>query len=340
MNVQIVGVLIAVTCLPALAISPVPEKGGFKGFVSVGVAGGSVKSNVVAELSGADLSDPSLESITKAPTDENVTVPVLAYELSYTFEETRTQIFLGQLLEDFIRFDSSTRAGIRQDLAGAGVASFSVLATPTSTKVWRDPLQTQVDGDRKGTDRNTQGVRVAWGNIMGSGLELRYAWRDLELDDDENGFAQVANGTISAEQQRLLRREGEIVNMDMRYIWKWSQNNSFDVGLSYNDYDLDGKAAAWDGYEVDITHIYFTGQWRLITNVLAGQFEAGGVNPVYGKAADYDRVGATFTAFYADPFGLKGWNASTGIIYLEEDNDIDFYDNTMTLLNVGMLYRF
>ena len=77
-----------------------------------------------------------------------------------------------------------------------------------------------------------------------------------------------------------------------------------------------------------------------MTNVAYGKFEAEGDNPVFDKAGDFDRLGGSFTAFYAAPFGWKGWNANAGIIYFEEDNDIDFHDQSVGLVQAGMLYRF
>jgi hypothetical protein len=97
----------------AHAVSPIPEETGFSGFVNLGVGGARVKSNTLAKILGNDIGDDSINSLTKSPGEQNTQVPAVAFELSYTFG-TGTQIFVGQLLEDYVRFDSSTRGGVRQ----------------------------------------------------------------------------------------------------------------------------------------------------------------------------------------------------------------------------------
>jgi hypothetical protein len=320
----------------AHAVSPIPEEPGFSGFVNLGAGGARIKSNTLAKLLGNDIGDDSINSLTKSPGEQNTTLPAIAFELSYTFG-TGTQIFAGQLLEDFVRFDSSTRAGVRQSLGGAGIMSAALLTTPIKTKVWKDPYQT---GGRTSTPRSATGIRLAWGEIFGTGLEVRYAFRDMEVDDEESGSALVASGDILAQQQRLLKRDADITNLDVRYQFRMGEGNSLLLGVTYKENDADGDAEYYDGYVGNVSWIKMTGNWRFVTNLSYGQFEADKDNPVYDKAADFDQYGASFATFYANPFGWEGWNANAGIAYGLEDNDIDFLENEVTMITAGMLYMF
>ena len=327
------------------AITPIPKESGLSGFINLGVAAGQVESNTVAKVGPVDLGEDGITNINSSADKEDVLLPLAAGEISYTFAETGTQIFLGTLLEDFVRFDSSTRAGVRQSLGSAGIASASLLTTPmTGAKTWNDPYLTRSEGKRTTTDRTAQGGRLAWGSIFNTGLEVTYSWRDQDVDNDRIGESLIGaagpNGITAAEQQTLLR-DGSLVSTEVSYIFGLGEGSSLQVSATYTDNDLDGEASSFDGYAGEVNWIQKVGnRWRLVTNLVYGQFEAKADNPIYNKAADFDRMGGSFTAFYAEPFGLKGWNANGGVVYFAENNDIDFLDQRVGIVQLGMLYRF
>jgi hypothetical protein len=124
------------------------------------------------------------------------------------------------------------------------------------------------------------------------------------------------------------------------YSFKLSEGSILVLTVRYNENQLDGNALSYDGYAGEVNWAKKLGRWRFVTNLSYGQFEAKGDNPIYDKAGDFDRTGGSFTVFYADPFGLKNWNANAGVIYFEEDNDIDFLDQSVGVVQAGMLYRF
>lgn len=319
----------------AHAVSPIPEETGFSGFVNLGVGGARIKSNTLAKLLGNDLGDDSINDLGKSPGEQNTSIPAVAFELSYTFG-TGTQIFAGQLLEDYVRFDSSTRMGVRQQLGGAGIMSAALLTTPLKTKVWKDPYQT---GGRKSTPRSATGIRLAWGEIFGTGLEVRYSYRNMEIDDEDSGDNPALN--LNDAQRRLLRRDADITNFDVRYQFRMGEGNSLLLGVTYKENDADGDAMYYDGYVGSVNWIKKAGNWNFVTNLSYGQFEVDKGNPVFnGKKADFDQYGASFATFYAAPFGWEGWHANMGIAYGLEDNDIDFFENELTMITAGMLYRF
>jgi hypothetical protein len=44
-------------------------------------------------------------------------------------------------------------------------------------------------------------------------------------------------------------------------------------------------------------------------------------------------------AFIARPFVLDSWSANLGVVYFKEDNDINFLNQEISMLALGMLYR-
>ena len=97
---------------------------------------------------------------------------------------------------------------------------------------------------------------------------------------------------------------------------------------------------AEDGYNAQLSYYYGEGRWSLVGNLAYGQTESDRRNPIYGKTGETDSFAASLNIFYARPFELKGWAASAGIAYYEDDSNMDFYDASVALFTVGMLYKF
>ena len=78
-----------------------------------GAGGVAVESNMLSSiLSGkVNVGNKKLITCPTRPTTARWRIPVLNFELSYTFASTRTQLHIGNLLEDYLRFDTTTVAG-------------------------------------------------------------------------------------------------------------------------------------------------------------------------------------------------------------------------------------
>jgi hypothetical protein len=88
---------------------------------------------------------------------ESDVIPVINGELAYTFGSSRTQLFLGNTFEDFIRFEATSQAGLRQELPDKSIVALIYVFTGIPTEVWADPYV--VDRDRSKTDRTSSGLR-------------------------------------------------------------------------------------------------------------------------------------------------------------------------------------
>lgn len=319
----------------AYAIEPIPTESGFSGFVNVGIGGMSVESNNLAKFGSIDLSNNTLNSINDKPSSEDSAIPVIAAEIAYTFADTRTQIFIGNQLEDYIRFDFSTLAGIRQETGKAGVLGASFLYTPMATEVWADPFLT--DTPRSKTDRTANGYRLIWDRMYGTGLELRYSYRDVDIDDELSGISQG----LEPEELALLNRNGDFHRFAVQYAFAWDlPRHRLVPSFSVVDHDSDGDAMSYDGYTLGANYIYSINRWRFVTNVHLSELSFDEVHPLYDKKIDSSQLGASFTAFYASPFGWKNWLANGSVAWFDDDSDVDFYDGSVSLFSVGLLYRF
>jgi len=316
----------------------IPEKGGFSGHINLGVGGVDVKSNMIASIANGkiDITDEKINDISGSPDSQTTAIPVVNFELSYTFEGSRTQLHVGNLLEDYLRFDTNTVAGVRQDVGKAGLVGASYRSTQLKTEVWKDPYVTGIDRDS--TDRTSKGFRVYWQQIMSSGLELRYTQSEVDIDDE---FSGAALGLPSA-QSMLLDRNGDRKRYDAFYEFSWGDDRHLlTPEFSYLDNDLDGDAMENDGFHIGGNYIYTANDtWRWVFNAAYNDLSYDTVNPIYNKKDDSTGYGITGTVFYSEPFGWEKWTANASAGFYDEDHDIDFYDNSVGIIAVGMFRMF
>jgi hypothetical protein len=331
---------LALASAAAQAVPSVPEKAGWGGYIGVGVGAGRSESNMLASIGPADLGDETVSGLNQSPDDEDIVLPGLNFEVSYTLADTRTQLYLGNAVADHLNFDLDTtletHLGIRQEIDDIGTVDFSLAFSALPTDVWKDPYV--VDKKRGDTERTSSGIHLVWGGILSTPLEFAWSAREIEVDDERSG--QDGDLGLSAKQQRLLRRTGNVYRWDLTYDWKINERHRVVPGIGYLDYDLDGGAMAEDGMVLQLKHLYELQHWGLVSSIFYQDLESDRDNPIYGKQNQLETLGGSITAFYQEPFGLEHWTANAGVAYYEGDSNIDFYDSSFGLVSIGMLYRF
>jgi len=317
----------------------IPQKEGFSGYVNLGAGGISVESNLLASIMSGniDIGDKKIGSLNESPnSSEGGIIPVINFELSYTLAKTRTQLHLGNLLEDYLSMDTTTIAGVRQEVGRAGMVGASYRATTIKTEVWQDPYLT--GAKRKETDRTSDGFRVFWQQFMGSGLEFRYTYSEIDIDDEFSGRSLA----LTPAQRKLLDRQGDIDTFALLYEFKSDDKKHIvEPQLAYIDRDLDGDAMANDGVRASVNYIYqYDDKWRWVVNASYGDFDYKKANPIYDYKDKSDHYGASLSMFYTGAFGLKDWTFNATAGWYEQDNDLDFYDASVGIIAVGMLRQF
>ena len=317
----------------------IPTKGGFSGYVNLAVGGIEVESNMLSSIADGniDIGDKIVDNLNDSPDSNTEALPIINFELSYTFASTRTQLHIGNLMEDFLRFDTTTVAGVRQDVGKAGLIGASVQASSLASQVWRDPYQTGTK--RKDTDRTSKGGRLYWQQIMGSGLEIRLTATEIDIDKERSGNSLE---DLSKAPRNRLDRNGDVLKVDMFYEFLSDDNrHSVTPGIGYIDSDLDGEAMASDGVNASLNYIYkHNDTWRWVFNASYSDLDSKKSNPIYGETDSANSYGVSATFFYTEPFGWKKWAFNGTAGYFDEDHDIDFYDTSVGLVTIGMFRKF
>jgi len=336
--------IIAGTFASSFALSaplqPIPKESGVGGSVVVGVSAASYSSNMIAGPDG-DLGTKTIDSLNNGPDSETNVAPIFTGEINYTFGQSRTQIFLGSALEDLVRYDLAFQAGVRQELQDKGIVYGGFLFSAIPTEVYADPYVT--NSARPETDRDSTGLRVGWQDIMGSNFGVELSHREIELDDENSGDDLVSQSLITAQEQRLLSREGDHSSVTLSYKHVITKGHLLVPEINYHDFDLDGGAMARDRYGLNVAYFWTTPKFSLITTFFYAREEHDELNPIYTNISseeEVDVVGASIVGTYNNIFDVKNLSALVSVAAGESDSNINFYDADVVSGTLGVVYRF
>ena len=329
----------AVISHPVLGQDSIPTTSGFSGFALAGPGYFNVETNLIVTGSPLldDVGNIQIDSIFDPPPSQTAPALLLAGELNYTFASTRTQLYVGNRLEDILRLDIAVSVGVRQELPDESILAASLLATPFDLKVWSDPY---VEGeDRTRTELDFPGVRLRWARILKTGLELTATARKYRHDEEKSGDWLVSQGRLAPNQQLLLDRDGDILTLQALYRIDRKQHR-FEPAVRYINDNHDGAALAKKGYALQLTYLFRSPKVVLDANVLYGRRKADEIHPIYGKILETDRWGAALTAFIP----VKAFKSSRLSVFVtaeifREDANIDFYDAKVSSLSAGLVWR-
>ncbi len=336
-NVVRVCVLIALLTTMASAMEPIPEKSGFSGFLNLGAGYMKVKTNMYKGTDVFTVGDDWINSIYSGPDSESIVTPMLNGELRYTFAESRTQLYLGNQLEDFLRFDYYTLLGVRQEFSDKSIGSISYVTTLIATEVWKDPYV--ANSKRKETERTANGFRLELDRAAGTMFGFQYQFRNIDIDSECSGT--IGGLGLTPAQINMLDREGSHHRGEINYTWVLDGGYVIIPALRYARHNLDGDAMAYDRYAFILSYAYMKQKYSLVANASVGSQDYDKRNPIYGKIQDDNTYGIGLTALLHQPFGLpKNFSLAGTLAFYELDSNIDFYDGSAFMAGTSLFYRF
>ncbi len=332
----VAAIVMLVGANAAFALDPISQQSGFSGYIQPGVGYLSIESNTVAKVLSFDLSDKRINDLDDEPDSESTAIFTAPFKLAYTFAGSRTEIFLGTEVGDLLSFDSAQQLGVKQGIGSFGVLQAGLLFSG-NVRVWKDPFVT--GQNRDDTSRQNMGVQLVWDKIFGSGLELEYSVRKVDIDSEKSGQFL---GLADSEQDRL-DRNGTIHRASAGYAFKFGRNTLTPQIAIFSE-DLDGEAMANTGVDLQLTYLYDGDPVSLVLNGYVGQADYDKSNPVFDKTREDDRYGASATVYYKNPWGwaLLGSEPMRFFVtgaYYGVDSNIDFYNQEAILGMGGVAFR-
>ena len=328
----------AVIAGSANAIEAIPEEEGWSGHLRLGAGGFQSETNMVAGIDryGIETGNAKIDSLGDSPESQSTPVPQVNLNLKYTFE-TRTQLFIGNSLEDIVQMDLVSIFGVRQQFSDRSIVEVSVVKSPSfgPVQVWEDPYV--VGEDREETDRSSFGLRLEYDKILGSGFGVRFTQRETEIDDELSGTTQLG---LSEAEAALLDREGDTTSVSVRYQFKPVDRNVFSLRLGTSDDDRDGDAMASDSNQLQLTWVHLGDRFITALNGALLTMDYDARNPVFGKTREDDGYGLALLLFDKGLFDGKDWWGTATLMYIEQDSNIDFYDQSSSSVIVGVQRNF
>ena len=337
LSILLVHLLVALAS-SAYAIEAIPQETGWSGYVRMGAGGVQAKTNMVSGIDrfSIDIGNEKVDSLDDDPESESFPVPQLNLNLKYTFS-TQTQLFTGNSLEDIVQLDTVTVFGVRQQFSDRSILELSAVASPSfaPAQVWEDPYV--VGEDREETDRTSSGLRLEYDKILGTGFGLQYTQRETEIDDELSGTTQF--GLTSAEAA-LLGREGDTRRLVVNYKFEPTGKGVYSLRVGTSDIDLDGEAMSGDLNSVQLTYAHFTDRFITAISGTVSNTDYDARNPVFGKTRDDDSLGLALFVFDKGLFDSKDWWGQGSIAWVEQDSNIDFYDQSVMAITLGVQRNF
>jgi hypothetical protein len=301
-----------------------------------------METNMVAEVLGWELSSDSIDSLTESPDSESNGIVSFPFQINYTFTNLATQAFIGTELMDLARFDMVQQLGIRHQVGSFGIFQAGVLFTGVVAEVWSDPYVT--GQPRSKTDRDSSGARLVWGNIMDSNFDFTYTFRTTDIDDERSG---VALG-LSPSDRALLDRDGDKHDLEIIYTFDLTGPHRLTPAFTYLFDDTDGGAMESDQYAFQLTYSYVGADpFSLTLNGMLGWADYDRANPIpafNGRTQEDDMYALNATIYYKNPWGWTLAGSQPIHFYVEgawfeRDSDIDFYDEKLTMVSTGAMFR-
>jgi hypothetical protein len=320
-------------------LEPMPNTSGFSGFVRPGFGYLDIETNMVAKIGNFDLSKRTINSRNRSPRSESTGILNLPFRLAYTFDNLKTQLFIGTELIDLVRLDVNQQIGIKQQIDGFGMIQGGLLFSGITTKVWKDPYLE--NRSRSKTDRDIAGIRLVWDKILDSDFELTYTYREIDIDSERSGQSVVG---LSYRQTRLLRRDRDEHSIRILYSFNIRPKHRLEPSFTYRYDDCDGSARKNDQYVFKLTYNYMGDPFSLTFNGEIGWADYDKRNPIYRKKQDDDIYGIDLTLYYENPWdwSLAGSEPMRFYLlgaYAERDADIDFYEEEASLISAGVMFR-
>ena len=316
------------------AIQHIPTQNGWGGFVVLGAGYTNQKSNTVAGNRIMDIGKESIANINDSPQSDDKYHITPTAELKYTFGN-QWQAFLGSSLFDQLTLDFSQQLGIRKQIDNGDRFSAGLLFSGIPRQVWEDPYQTSTP--RNATDLDSQGARIEWDQMFGSGANITLSYRDIEIDEDRIGQDPALGCDVNC--QNALQRDGDFVELEFAWGFRLSPRQAIRPAIRWFANDRDGSAQDNDGFKALLTWQILGDAYSVILNGLYFDKSYDNPNPLYGIKQDSDGFVLNGTAFYNLTSDGR-WRAVGTLTYGDAESNISFHDTELFQATLGVFFQF
>ena len=269
-------------------------------------------------------SNKRIENLTSEPQRHSRLLPIVLFDLNLRYGKGNF-LYLKTPLVDME--SSGIALGKEYQLYDdRGALDLSVSYFPFDEE-WKNPYLTGVD--RQDTDVTRLGIKLAWKEILNTGLAVDLRAETIDVQDDEIG-----------ELFGALRRDGNTYAVSVSYTLRPARSLSLKPELSFRRGDLDGESNSYDGYSASLMLIYAKRRYMLMPRLFYGVRDYEEVHPLFNNIRDDVSWGAVLMATYFSPFDLNDYFVRGFLGYAETNSNIAFFGTEGTFAGVTFGYSF
>ena len=320
----------------ALAQEPMPRESGFSVYIEM--LGAYISTN--SQLS-TDSDNKKTDSLDTSGKRVNNFRPLPLGLIRYTFADLRTQLFMGVLPENVAQGQFMVEAGARHILSnGTGLRASVIPLTPIAQKTWKDPFV--VGQNRKRTDIDSYGFKLAAETIMGSGLTVKYGWVRQNIDNEKSGAFLLSqpNSFLTPGDLNDLDRDANVHRLTTQYSFPVARRMRLMPILRYTRGDAQGDANSFHSLTPELSFIYFGNQLQASVNVSAKGEWYDSRHPVFDKKRREFAPGLFAILGYKNPFWFKNFRIDWFNAFFKANSNIDFFESSNFITALGVGYSF
>ncbi|WP_020407500.1 DUF2860 family protein [Hahella ganghwensis] len=283
----------------------------------------------------------SIDSLSSEHKEESSGIFGLGADVTYTFDNLQTQIFLTSPELPAMFGESMLELGVSHRLASDTKLSLSFIPfiSGAGSEVWEDPFLT--GNDRKETDQETNAFRFAAENILQLPISFEYIVGEIEIENEASGTSLLDEpGGITSNEMKLLKRAGDFYQVSLGGSVPLTDSLFLSSQISYTALDAEGEAQSFGGYGAGVKLNYMFGKYVLTGGLNYDSFEFDASHPVFDKVREDDRLSANVSFTIGEPLAFKNTHLTWFASYSEADSNIEFYDSEEAILGAIVGYSF
>ncbi|MGF1752288.1 DUF2860 domain-containing protein [Vibrio makurazakiensis] len=315
-----ISTLIATSLIISPAIAQLSDEQGFSGEVSINTGVTSSSSNFNTD------GDSTITSNEQKASSESKFLVAPLGNLAYTFGQgLNQQIYAGTARDDVATGTVVLQVGYKYQLESGMIIDAAVLPTIMSGKTWANPYQTDVA--RTETDETGNAFRLKLDKIAGSNFSLDTAYATKDVDND----------SVVDE----LKRDADTLYLKGSYRQPLSRTSFVLPSIIYQSSDADGNANSYDQLGAELSYFKLLDRHQLVLTAGYNQRSYDASNPIYDSKTRSDDNYSLFAAYeYKNFMDWDDWSFIALAGYGTQQSNITFYDESESLMSVGLNYKF
>ncbi len=295
-----------------------PEGKGLSGRLEMGV----VMFNTTSQLFAKDHYSEKIDYLEEKDEYTGFLFPTVMFEVGYIFQDD-TEVYLEVPFYDETR--KGVTLGIEQTFHDRSNLNLSVFIV--KEHMWEDPYL--IDVDREPTEVENRGFTIDYEQIRGTGLNLYYKNKDVDIEDDVIGAYNP-----------FLERDGKIEIAGIGYKILLDKKSSIAPGCWYTRGDMKGNSNSFKSLTAGLVYTRETRDYFMDILISAGKNSYDKRHPLFGTSRDEKvyYVGMSFTK--PELLGEDNLYARFGVSWELSEANINFFDASTFQSCISVGYNF